>query len=252
MTLFTMALLGLILWGCAGRLPSVLPPISPEAALRALASASFTDTRAVTAMARIEIIHRGDRYPLKAALMMKKPDFLRVESIPIMGPPDFYLSTAKGDLRVYVPEKREFYNGRATAWNISRFFPVSLPASDMVCLLMGMAPDDGQSVPSPAVEREEGLYRIDQYRSGRKIRSLWIDPAGRLIRIQSIDEKVVYTADFEDYTRVGEGFLPKQVTIRMEDALLTIRYGDFQPIDFDPESFPLPLPEGVVPIPLDP
>jgi hypothetical protein len=253
--LFGVAALGLVLGGCAGRILSVPPVISPEAALHALA-VSKTHTLALTATSRIDISRRGERYPLKAAIMMKRPDFLRVESIPIMGPADFYLSVAGGELRVFLPEKGAFYTGRATASSISRFFPVSMPAADMVCLLMGAPPDDAQPIQSMYADREEGLYRVDQYQSGKIIRALWIEPqGGRLIRVRSFtqEQKVVYTAEFEDFTRIGEGFLPQLVTIRMDETTaLTIRHRDLRQIDFDPESFPLPLPDGVVPIPLGP
>jgi hypothetical protein len=219
-----------------------------------LAASSFPATQVVTATARIEIIHQGSRYPLKAALMMKRPDFLRVESIPIMGPPDFYLSVSGGELRVFTPQKGSFYTGRDTAWNISRFFPVPMAASEMVSLLLGTPPADEPPVQNLETVREAGLFRVDRYRWGKKIRSLWIDPAGgRLVRVQSFadDETVVYTADLEDYVGVGEGFLPKRVTIRAEGtAVMTVRSSDFKLIEFDPAAFPLSLPEGVVPIPL--
>jgi len=247
----------LVLSGCAGHKPSV--PLafydSPEAALRALAATS-PGAQAVTATTRIAINRHGDRYPLKVAVMMKRPAFLRVESIPLMGPPDFYLSVAEGELRVFLPGKGAFYTGRAIPQNISRFFSVSIPAADMVSLLMGVPPDSAEEMQSLGGEREDGLYRVDQYRSGRRARSLWIDPAGGwLIRLRRFTEEgtVIYTADFADHIRIGEGFLPQQVTIRGEEmAVLTVRHADLRQFAADPESFPLPVPEGMTPILLDP
>jgi hypothetical protein len=247
----------LVLSGCAGYKPSV--PIafydSPEAALRALAAIS-PGAQAFTATTRITINRNGERYLLKAAVMMQRPAFLRVESIPLMGPSDFYLSVAEGELRVYLPGKGAFYTGRATPRNISRFLSVSMSAADMVSLLMGVAPEGAEEMQSLGGDREEGLYRVDQYKSGRRLRSLWIDPAGgRLIRFRRFMEEgtVLYTADFADHTRIGEGFLPQQVTIRVEEmAVLTVRHADLRQFTADPESFPLPVPEGITPILLDP
>jgi hypothetical protein len=255
--LFWIAALGFALSGCAGHKPPV--PLafydSPEAALRALA-ATTPGAQAVTATAKIEINHHGDRYPLKVAVMMKRPAYLRVESIPLMGPPDFYLSVAEGELRVFLPGKGAFYTGRATPQNISRFFPVFLPAADMVSLLMGVPPEVAEEMQSLGGDWEEGLYRLDQYKSGRRMRSLWIDPSGgRLIRFRRFTEEgtVIYTADFADHVRIGEGFLPQQVTIRGEEmAVLTVRHADLRQFAADPESFPLPVPEGITPILLDP
>ena len=257
MPLFRIAVLSLALAGCAGRTP-IVPLVfydSPEVALRALA-ATTPGTQAVTATARIEIRNNGNRYPLKVAVMMKRPALLRVESIPLMGPPDFYLSVADGELRVFLPGTGAFYKGRATPQNISRFFPVSMPAADIVSLLMGVPPDGAEEMQSLRGDREEGLYRVDHYKSGRRLRSLWIEPAnGRLIRFRRFTEEgtVVYTADFADHVRFGEGYLPQQVTIREgEMSILTIRQADLRPITADPESFPLPVPAGMIPILLNP
>jgi hypothetical protein len=257
MPLFRIAALALALAGCAGRTPVV--PLgfydSPEVALRALA-ANTPGTQAATATARIEIRHNGNRYPLKVAIMMKRPALLRVESIPLMGPPDFYLSVAEGELRVFLPGTGAFYTGRATPSNISRFFPISMPAADIVSLLMGLPPDGSEEIQSLRGDREEGFYRVDYYQSGKKMRSLWIEPAdGRLIRFKRFTEEgtAVYTADFADHVRFGEGYLPQQVTIREgEMSILTVRQTDLQRITADPESFPLPVPARLSPILLGP
>jgi hypothetical protein len=258
LSLFWIAAFGLLLSGCAGHRLPLAPAAfydSPEAALRALA-ASAPGAGAVTATTRIVIDRHGDRYPLKVAVMMQRPALLRVEAIPLMGPPDFFLSIAGGELRVFLPGKRAFYTGRATPGNLSRFLSVSIPAADMVSLLMGVPPDHGEKMHPLGGEREDGLYRVDQYLSGRKVRSLWVDPeTGWLIRLRRFTEEgaAVYTADFADHVRIGEGFLPQQLTIREEEtAVLTVRHADLRPIAVDPESFPLPAPVGITPILLDP
>jgi hypothetical protein len=251
------AALGLSLSGCTGH-KTFIPPVfydSPEAGLQALAAVKLGE-QAVTSIAKIEINHQGNHYPLKAAVMMKRPAFLRVESIPLMGPPDLYLSVVKDKLRVFLPEKGAFYTGSATPRNISRFFPVFMPATDMISLLMGVPPEDAEEMQSLDGKQEEGLYRIDQYKSGWRERSLWIDPAdGRLTRFQRFMEegRLMYTADFADHVRIGKGLLPQEVTIRIEEmAVLHIHYTDLQTFDAGPESFPLQIPEGMTPILLDP
>jgi|WetSurMetagenome_2_1015567.scaffolds.fasta_scaffold84241_2 hypothetical protein len=254
--LFGIAALGFALSGCAGHTPPV-PPFydSPDAALRALA-ATPPGKQTFTSSARIEIKHHGDRYPLKVAVMMKRPAFLRVESIPLMGPPDLFLSVAEGELRVFLPGKGAFYIGCATPRNISRFLPVFMPAADMISLLMGVPPEDAEELQSLGGEQEKGLYRVDQYRAGRRMRSLWIGPVGgRLARFRRFreDGSIFYTADFADYVLIGEGFLPRQVTIQVEDmADLNVRYSDLRQFEADPGSFPLQIPEGMTPILLDP
>jgi hypothetical protein len=245
--------LGPLLSGCAGR--RVATPgmgyLSPEAAFRALAE-SDPGIQTITVTARIEINSR-ERHFLKAALMMRKPAHLRLESIPLLGPPDFFLSIDAGEIRVFLPEKRVFYADRATEGNLSRFFPLALPAAEMVSLLMGRLPVTEDRASYWRGEWEEGMYRIDQYRAEGKILSLWIDPEGDLLRrIRTFTEEgsIAYTAEFAEHARAGEGFLPQRLTITREGVSLAVRYTDIR-LDNGGESFALPVPEGITPLPLD-
>ncbi|MBA4421989.1 MAG: hypothetical protein C0390_02665 [Syntrophus sp. (in: bacteria)] len=246
--------LGSLLTGCAGRrVPlSESEYFSPEAALKALAS-SDPGGRTITVTARMEINSRGERHLLKAALMIRRPAHLRLESIPLFGPPDFFLSIDAGEIRVFLPGKEAFYADRATEGNLSRFFPLALPASEIVSLLMGRLPETEETVSSWRGEWEDGMYRVDQYRDGREIRSVWIDPAGNLLRrIRTFTKggSIAYSADFAEHARTGEGFLPQRLTIAKEGMSLAVRYTDVR-LDNDGESFALPVPEGITPLPLD-
>lgn len=244
---------GSILTGCAGRrVPlSGSEYLTPEAALSALAPSDPGD-RTITVTARMEINNRGERHLLKAALMMKRPGRLRLESIPLFGPPDFFLSIDAGEIRVFLPGKETYYADRATEENLSRFFPLALPAAEIVSLLMGRLPEREDTVTSWRGEWEDGMYRIDQYRAGEKIRSLWIDPAGDLLRrIRTFTEEgdIAYSADFADHARTEKGFLPQRLTIAKRGVSLAVRYTDIR-LDNDRESFALPVPEGITPLPL--
>ena len=248
------AITAISLSGCAtGRVaPSGATYDSPETALRKLAASLTTGT--ITATARIEINYHGERYPLKAAMMLRKPADLRLESIPLFGPPDFFLSIAGGELRVFLPEKETFYSGPATRWNISRFLHLPLPAAEIVAILMGRPPEEWEGSNSWHGEPEEGYYRVDRYLAGKKICSLWIDPVTDvLIRVRAFTEgeEIAYTADFADHTRAGKGLLPHRVTIAGEGVSLALRYTEIGLLDDDAASFALPVPEGITPIPFD-
>lgn len=251
--LLLMALVSLLA-GCAGRRIPLQGEgyTSAAAALLALAS-SDPGYRTITVTARMEISAQHERHLLKAALMMRRPAQLRLESIPLFGPPDFFLSIHAGEIRVFFPEKRTYYADRATQKNLSRFFPLALPASETISLLMGCLPEGKETVSSLQGEWEDDLYRVDQYNAERKIRSLWIDPAGNLlrrIRTFAEGEVIAYSVEFADHLRIGEGSLPQRLTITTEGVSLAVRYTDPR-LDNDVESFPLPVPEGLTPLPLD-
>ena len=253
----------LVLVGCAGRLAATTPASSrsyssPEAALRAISASAPAAT--ITATARIEISRNGGHPSLKVALMMRKPAFLRVESIPLMGPPDFLLSAANGQLRVFLAGQGEgtFYIGQATQQNLSRFFPLSLPPQELVSLLLGEVwpvEDNGTSFFFLRGEQEKNLYRVDQYSGERMLRSLWIDPAGDILvklRIFAKNGDSSYTADFADHTRVGEGLIPRKITLSQTSSpSMTLRYTDLQQVTDNTVVFPLSVPEGIKPTSLD-
>lgn len=247
-----------VLFGCAGR-RAALPPLpgdfyaSPADALRALEEAAPGD-QTLTVTARIEIRSEGQRHLFKAALMMKRPAQLRLVSFPVLGPPDFFLSIDAGELRVFSPgaDGGGFYRGRATARNMLRFFPLALPASDMVSLLTGQPPQMGEAA-SLRGSWDDGLYRVDQVLAGVGMRSLWIDPGGHLLRrVRAFDEggTLAYTAELEDFAPLGSGVVPRRVTLATENASLTLRYTEYS-LAKEEEPFALPVPEGVVPIALD-
>lgn len=258
LVLVLLPVLGLALSGCAGLTVSARPAPydTPESALRAIAASGFVD-EAVAATASILIDRNGEKYPLKVALLMKRPADLRLESIPLLGPPDFFLSVSGGELRAFLPGKGggSFYIGRVTPRNLSRFFPLALQADEMIPLLMGITPAGGEAPFSLSGEWEGELYRVDRREAGRKVLSVWIDPAVNLttrIRTFGEGETAAYTADFSEHARVGKGFLPRRVVIS-GDSLpeLTVRYNDPRQIASDEASFSLPIPEGVTVIYLD-
>jgi len=248
------ALAGILLSGCAAVKPAVpsVTYVSPEAALGALSLP--VPSAALTATARIEILTRSERYPLKAALILKEPASLRLESIPLLGPPDFVLTLHDGQLRAYFPQRGTFYAGPATPRTLSRFLPLAMPPAEIVPLMMGRPPaEDPLARPVLKGGKEEGLYRVDQIVLGAKARSLWIDPAGgRLAKVRTFaaDGRVLYTAEFDEHIRVGNAWTPQRLVITGQDGSVRIAYTDIAPLEEEADVFVL-LPEGITPIPLD-
>jgi hypothetical protein len=243
-----------VISGCAGIRPAepVREDLLPERALSL--SAAICPTGIVTATARIEVIRRDERFPLKAALMIKPPASLRLESIPLLGPPDFFLSAASGVLHVFIPAQGGFYAGQATAANIARFLPLPLPPDEIVPLLLGQAPE---TKPASSLQGElrQGLYRVDERAGGRTIRSLWFDPdENRLLKIQTVAAggEPLYTAEFADPLRIGNGVIPQRLNVGGEGWSLAVRYTELRQLDgAEADPFTLPIPDGIPVVSLD-
>lgn len=255
-SLLLFAALAAALTGCAGGRPvspaPAIPDLTPEQVLRR--AAALRPTGIVTATARIVIERRDERLPAKLALMVRNPDSLRIESVPVLGPPDFFLSMAAGELRVYLPARNAFYRGRATADNLARFFPLPLPPAVIVPLLVGQPPEAGPGTDRRA-EVREGRYWVEEYREGKPVRSLQFVPDdGRLLglRVGPEGESPGYAAEFADPVRIGEVILPQRLTVSSADGSMTVRYTELGKLDeLSADPFPLPIPAGIPLIDLD-
>jgi hypothetical protein len=207
----------------------------------------------VTATAKIDIVKDGKKYPLKAALMIKRPDSLRLESLPLFGPPDFFLAMNKGDLQIFMPGRSCFCTGRATPENIGKYLYVTIGGAELVSLLLGRPAIDAAEAGLTG-RQEERLYRIDRNRADNERLSIWLDPSiNRIVRLSlAMGGKRVYDAAFEKHLTAKGLVMPQQITLAGRPGTeLTIRYSDIRQSADAEASFDLPVPEGLTPTPLE-
>lgn len=228
-----------------------MPLASPRDILDMIAVPGSEDT--IRATARISLSSPDGDYSRKVALLMRMPSSLRVETMPFFGPADFFLSVNEESLKVFFPGEGKFYVGASTRENLSLFFKVFFPPADMVPLLAGVPPRvTGHH--SGHVEGE--WYRID-IESGKRRRSLWVDPDGHtLVKIEDCkDGKTLWSAAFEDHIMVNGIPYPQKVHIAVQEperVKMEIRYLDVDISSVgDGALFNLRIPSGVTPIPLD-
>ncbi|MGO9137327.1 MAG: hypothetical protein ACLP9S_01230 [Syntrophales bacterium] len=215
----------------------------------------------VKAIARIEVNTPEGRYPLKAALVLKRPSSLRLESMPIIGPADLFLTVHENVLKVFVPQKGKFYVGKATTRNLAYFIPVAetvLRMEDVTSILLGARPEvKGETITLDG-SSDGSLYRVDILSETRKIQSLWVDPdEGHLVRVDSYtgDNSRLFSARFIEWDCIENIAVPHKVTISYGDndkPDIIIRYVDIGPAKgIDAAIFDLKPPPGVIPISLD-
>jgi hypothetical protein len=211
------------------------------------------------AMADIDLTAEGGRRHLRVALLLQLPSLMRIESIPLFGPPDFFLSLNREKLKIFLPGKKEYYQGRPSRENLSRFLPLSLSPTDMVYVLMGIPP------PPPVTETKIGYReslegdgkRLDMFLNNRIIRRLWSDKnVERLtdMEILDADTKLTHRVSYGNYLRLGESDWPQQVTIVSQDgkARIIVNYDDMELCaPEDEEIFDLPIPRGITPTGMD-
>jgi len=213
----------------------------------------------MTALADLDIRTMGKRYPGRMAVMVKGPGFLRMEAIPPIGPPNFMLSIKNGRLKVFLPEKGEFYVGEASR-HLSRFIPILIDTRDVVSLLLGTYPplQEGDCAVPEAVEG--GQRQVDIRSKGGAVRmSIWMKwPEQTLLRLKTYDssEREDYSVVFSDYGMTQQVPMPETLVIRRNGwgglkQTITVRYTDLEFREGrDDGAFELDVPPGVTPIQL--
>jgi hypothetical protein len=250
-------LLLLAFCGCAAVPPvkEQLDFLTPDAALKHI-TAQIPDDVALQATANMHMTIRGERYPLKLAVVAKKPAFLRIEAIPLIGPPVFFLSIRNQTLKVFLSGNRTFYIGRATSDNVQRYVPFRMHPEEMVAVLMGTVPALYGQTTSVTGGHEGDHYRIN-IRGIEQRQSLWVRMADGFLEQMEVqhNQGSSYRVRFEDPLRIEGSMLPQKATLAFEGqdgSVLSIRFTDIRILkQFDPGIFDLTVPPDITPVYLD-
>jgi outer membrane lipoprotein-sorting protein len=193
--------------------------------------------------------------------MIKKPSSLRLEILPLIGPPELILSVHGNILKAFFPQKREFYIGQASEKNLGSFFPFSmagLQIEDIISILFGTHPPIKEKSFTLRGSSDEGLYRVDILSEKRKIQSLLIDRQNStLVRVNLFDNdnNQRYSVRFFGQSVLENVTVPDKITLTAgddENPHLTIRYSDAQrTTSADAASFDLQPPPNAATIVMD-
>jgi len=247
----------LIMGGCSVT-QKIIPRMvfsSPEEALKYIAAKGPADVT-LQALANIQVANQNGRYPMKLAILLKRPTGLRVEAIPVLGPPTFFLSIHGQTLKVFLTESRTFYISHATSENIARYLPLRMDPEDMLAVLTGTSPLINTQDRVIKGRQERDHYRIDMEGSAKRL-SLWIRLAdGFFDRLDVYKQQdILYQAFFEEPIVVDGFVIPQKINILSEGgekASFSIRYAEIQFLKTsDPIVFDLNVPPGITPIYLD-
>jgi hypothetical protein len=202
--------------------------------------------------ARIDLVTQGGTYPARAALIIKKPSFLRLELLPPLGTPDFFLTVNSREMKILLPAKAEFYRGAPTGRNLSRFLPWQFDIEDIIAILAGTYPSLNDVIDYQS-RTDDNILRIETKNSSGISQVIWISPEGRLIKLVRNDEtgKELYNAEFGDYEQ--DNFPARKITVNMNNGdSLMVKYSDVKiQKGNDLSVFDLPVPEGFRTIILD-
>lgn len=247
----------LIVTGCCACLsacaPKALPPAEiadPRALLERIRLQSQPG-KTLQAFASLRIDSPEGTYAAKAAVTAREPAFIRVETMPVFGTPDFFLTINNVHMKAFFVKQGKFYIGPPEK-GITLFAPINMAPGEIVSLLKGSFPPHVLSTDIKIKAYLDGKdYKLDLFSAQARVRSLWVErSSGRLVKIE-IPGRETYTAIFENFRNVEGSDLPGVIEIRSgEDRTVRIRYTELtmetgEPGESDP--FDLEVPPGLEP-----
>jgi hypothetical protein len=243
--------LSLLACGCVGG--AVMESgrhLDPAAMIRL----AHRETDRIVATVRMDLSTVQGHYPLRAALILQRPSYLRLEMLPVIGTPDFFLSATPREMRIWIPSQGEFYVGKPSAENMARFLPWTLPLEDLVMILSGSFPRlDGAGL-SYGHSPENEVFSVDMKTAAGPSQTIWMKNGERLVRLirYGSDGKEEYSVRYEDY---APGLvLAGKIFIQWTDNTMSacVEYSDVNMEKAaDLSVFTLPTPDGAKIIHLD-
>jgi hypothetical protein len=245
-------LLAVLAGGCVRQ--TVTYPDFPSEKVLAAISGAVAEDDIVSATAQIDLATIHGYQPAKAALIIKKPSYLRLELLPVIGTPDFFLAASPEKMSIFIPSKGEFYFGLPSQANLIKFFPWQFSIEDIVMIFSGTYPSLKEKVIAYQSYREKNFMRIEMKALSGYSQIIWVGENNRLLKLVRNDEqgKEIYNVKYDHYENHSP--IAGDITINMADGItsLSIKYSDLK-IEkaTDLSIFDLPIPANVKTIPLD-
>lgn len=243
-----------VIGGCVGAI-STTPAtgVDSEQILMRMSQRIRPDER-VVATASIDAVTAQGRYPVKAALVLQKPSYLRIELLPVIGTPELYLAATPAEMKIFVPSRGEFYMGKPTLSNIAHFLPWTLNIEDFVMIFTGAFPPVSGKKLSYQGYTEALGSRVSVQASAGESQTVWLDKGGHIVKLIRCDAdgKEMYQAVYEEDDPTGR--IAGRITLTMADHItsLTVKFTD---VKIEPSTdlsvYELSAPAGVKIIKLD-
>jgi hypothetical protein len=244
--------LSALVCGCQQR-AIVLMDVPFEKHLTAISGAVPQD-KTLSAVAQIDLVTKQGYQQVKAAIVIKKPSYLRLELLPVIGTPDFFLTATPVVMNIFIPSQGAFYSGKPTGANLAQFLPLNFSIEDIVMILSGAYPTSTEKEVSSQSYRDNNFLRIEMKTKSGSSQIIWIGEKNRLSKYIRNDEsgKEIYSVQYEDYER--ESIIAGKITIKMADGVtsISVKYSGLKiETATDLSIFELPVPEGMKTILLD-
>jgi hypothetical protein len=226
--IITLLLLAAMLGGCVKQ--QIIPPDAVTERILAAVSNTIQENQLFCAIAEIDIVSSQGNYPLKAVVIARKPAYLRLELLPVIGTPDFILTTNLQEMKILLPSKNELYQGKPTDVNLAHFLPWKSGINEIVMILLGSYPLLSGEPVSYQSSRAEKIMQIEMKSPMGSSQMLTVDEEKHLVKVVRYNElgREFYTVRYEDYD-TGRPIAGK-ISVSMADGTtsITVKYSDLK------------------------
>ncbi len=179
------------------------------------------------------------------------PAFIHLEILDFFGRPQSVLSTDGRVFGLYDGQQNRFFRGPATAENLGRALPVTMPPPQLAALLLGRVPRLEGAKAEMIFDREHGVFVVTLTRDDAQQRLEVAPPSYRVIK-SAITAEQGYSVAFSELDQVGAYVLARHAVLEAPGTHLELSYKDVElNVKPDPALFAPAAPENVPQVELD-
>lgn len=214
----------LLLTGCPPRVDVRSVPPPDATALLSEVDAVDAHVARLQSQAKARVDARGKKGNVQLFVAAAAPASVHLEVLDFFGKPSGILISDGQRFVMYASDAGVWQRGAASAGNVSRVLPVSLPPEQLVSMLLGRAPRLADPAPTLAVDAEANAFRVT-LRAGGRTQDLWVDPWRRRVVRSHLDGPGGYTLTFEGFEDVRGAPFPRSITFSGEGSV-ALQYTD--------------------------
>lgn len=166
-------------------------------------------------------------------IALQRPSLIHLEQLNFFGKPDAVLVSDGKRFGLYQAQEGKYYQGPASAQNLSRFLPIILPAEELVALMLGQAPRIPADSSMLTVDQNAKAYRLE-LKKGDVTQTLLVDPKTYRVKQSQVRGVNAYDLLFDDFSDVGAATYPRKVLLHAPagNTKLELLYKD---VELNPE-----------------
>lgn len=243
--------------GCSTVRRMTVPPrpqVMPTAEqLQAHLAARRQVVHSLRALARLHYRHPEATSVSSEAIVVERPDRLRIEVLSFLGAV-FVLTSQENAFTVYARHENTIYRGAASPKNMWRYARIGLPVVDLVDLVLGTPPQRDTKWTHVTWDAENGWVQLSQELDSGALVVWFEDELPRAAELRDAYGEIQWRAMFNKYREHDQIQIATRIRLEVPDREHTVKV-ELDDIDVNPtleqNTFAFRAPPGAKIVELD-